>query len=360
MEGAEGNRDKFNLSLRMNGLSGDPLHKFMKQSHCRENGNERGVEDEADMELSLGLSMNGRFGVDPSRKKLKRSSSISDLVFTIGAVDNGSSYRARGPAFDGYAPLVRTHSLPTEAEEEWRRRKEFQSMRRMEARKKRMEKLRNVRVVKDKENCSGDVNYETVNGSVNGQRLDFGIAIRFEDGNGMSSPQGSIGSQGSGSSGTSDLLTNQTEAGLKQNAEVPPSSVQEQGEQESAVRATDRDVMRANTLIKNAMLDMPYVTTKEDGPNGHKIEGFLYRYRKGEEVRIVCVCHGMFLSPAEFVKHGGGGDVEHPLKHIVVNLFLSCKMQRVFSPTLIEERAESLALVSGLNFLFLDLTRRSR
>ncbi|KAK4417589.1 Ninja-family protein AFP3 [Sesamum alatum] len=322
MEGAEGNRDKFNLSLRMNGLSGDPLHKFMKQSHCRKE-NEQGVmEDEAEIELSLGLSMNGRFGVDPSRKKLKRSSSISDLVFTIGAVDNGSSHQARGAAFEGYAPLVRTHSLPTEAEEEWRRRKEFQSMRRMEARKKRMEKLRNVRVVKDKENSSGaDVNYnETVNGSVNS-----GISIRFDDrngnGNGMSSPQGSIGSQGSGSSATSDLLSNQTEAGSKQNAEVPPSSVQEQGEQESAVGAPDRDVKRANTLIKNAMLDMPYVTTKEDGPNGHKIEGFLYRYRKGEEVRIVCVCHGMFLSPAEFVKHGGGGDVEHPLKHIVVNPF---------------------------------------
>ncbi|KAL2240343.1 UNVERIFIED_CONTAM: Ninja-family protein AFP2 [Sesamum indicum] len=195
----------------MNGLSGDPVHKFMKQSHCRENGNEQGVEDDAEMELSLGLSMNGRFGVDPSRKKLKRSSSISDLVFTIGAVDNGSSHRARGAAFEGYAPLVRTHSLPTEAEEEWRRRKEFQSMRRMEARKKRMEKLRNVRVVKDKENSSGDVNCENVNGSVNGQRLDSGIANRFEDGNGMSSPQGSIGSRGSGSSGTSDLLANQTE-----------------------------------------------------------------------------------------------------------------------------------------------------
>ncbi|KAK8958970.1 Ninja-family protein AFP3 [Platanthera guangdongensis] len=37
------------------------------------------------------------------------------------------------------------------------------------------------------------------------------------------------------------------------------------------------------------------------------------------EVRIVCVCHGSFLMPAEFVKHGGGGDVAHPLKHIIVN-----------------------------------------
>ena len=67
------------------------------------------------------------------------------------------------------------------------------------------------------------------------------------------------------------------------------------------------------------MIDMPCVSTRVLGPNGKRIEGFLYRYRKGEEVRIVCVCHGSFLSPAEFVKHAGGGDVSHPLKHIVVS-----------------------------------------
>ena len=71
--------------------------------------------------------------------------------------------------------------------------------------------------------------------------------------------------------------------------------------------------------VMNVLDDMPCVSTKGDGPNGKRIEGFLYRYSKGEEVRIVCVCHGSFLSPAEFVKHAGGGDVAHPLKHIVVN-----------------------------------------
>lgn len=71
-------------------------------------------------------------------------------------------------------------------------------------------------------------------------------------------------------------------------------------------------------MLRNAMFNMPCVTTKGGGPNGKKIEGFLYRYQKGEEVRIVCVCHGSFLTPAEFVKHAGGGDVAHPLKHIIV------------------------------------------
>jgi hypothetical protein len=72
-------------------------------------------------------------------------------------------------------------------------------------------------------------------------------------------------------------------------------------------------------LRKSMMEDMPMVSSKVDGPNGKKIDGFLYKYRKGEEVRIVCVCHGNFLTPAEFVKHAGGDDVTNPLRHIVVN-----------------------------------------
>lgn len=72
-------------------------------------------------------------------------------------------------------------------------------------------------------------------------------------------------------------------------------------------------------MERNMIEEMPCVSTKGDGPNGRRIEGFLYKYRKGEEVRIVCVCHGSFLTPAEFVRHAGGGDVAHPLKHIVVN-----------------------------------------
>ena len=72
--------------------------------------------------------------------------------------------------------------------------------------------------------------------------------------------------------------------------------------------------------LRNSMVeDMPMVSYKAEGPSGRKTDGFLYKYRKGEEVRIVCVCHGNFLTPAEFVKHAGGGDVTNPLRHIVVN-----------------------------------------
>ncbi|RRT79263.1 hypothetical protein B296_00005190 [Ensete ventricosum] len=64
---------------------------------------------------------------------------------------------------------------------------------------------------------------------------------------------------------------------------------------------------------------MPCVSTIGDGPNGRRIEGLLYKYGKGEEVKIVCVCHGSFFSPVEFVKHAGVDDVAHPLRRIVVN-----------------------------------------
>lgn len=76
---------------------------------------------------------------------------------------------------------------------------------------------------------------------------------------------------------------------------------------------------RGKEIGISAMEDMPCVFTKGDGPNGRVVEGILYKYGKGEEVRIMCVCHGSFLSPGEFIKHAGGRDVAHPLRHIVIN-----------------------------------------
>ncbi|MQM00672.1 hypothetical protein Taro_033408, partial [Colocasia esculenta] len=55
------------------------------------------------------------------------------------------------------------------------------------------------------------------------------------------------------------------------------------------------------------------------GPNSKLVEGFLYKYEKGEEVRIVCFCHKHFLSPVGFVRHASGDDIAHPLRHIIVN-----------------------------------------
>ena len=99
----------------------------------------------------------------------------------------------------------------------------------------------------------------------------------------------------------------------------PPdvASGEARGNPKRAVALTktgSREIM-AQTVLE----EMPCVSTTGLGPEGKRIEGFLYGYRKGEEVKIVCVCHGSFLSPAEFVKHAGGADVDYPLKHIVVN-----------------------------------------
>ncbi|RID59889.1 hypothetical protein BRARA_F03082, partial [Brassica rapa] len=117
--------------------------------------------------------------------------------------------------------------------------------------------------------------------------------------------EGSIGSSGSGSSGLSEL---------DNTPPPPPPPVQA-----TTNKSIETSPPSAAPAARNIIDDMPSVSTTGDGPNGKKVDGFLCRYRKGQEVRIVCVCHGSFLSPAEFIKHAGGSDVTHPLKHIVVN-----------------------------------------
>ncbi|KAH7853174.1 hypothetical protein Vadar_034226 [Vaccinium darrowii] len=77
-------------------------------------------------------------------------------------------------------------------------------------------------------------------------------------------------------------------------------------------------VLPAGVPMMNGMSRlMPKVTTTGNGPNGRKIEGFLHRYLTGK-VRIACICHGSFHSPADFVRHAGGGYVRNPMKHIKV------------------------------------------
>lgn len=192
-----------------NGVPRDPLRLCVNGSSFpgnfdrripgkeKNSGGEEAVDDggeEGGIELSLGLSLNGKFGVDPNRaQKLKRSSSISSFAL------NGENNVAR--AFSPYAPpLTRTCSLPAEAEtEEWRKRKEAQSQKRMEAKRKRMEKMKNVRVVREK--LDKEDPHSEENGSSNGN----GLVTALSNGNALPSSQGSSVSQGSGSSGISDF-----------------------------------------------------------------------------------------------------------------------------------------------------------
>lgn len=246
-------------------------------------------EDGEGMELSLGLSMNGRFGVDPAAKrKLTRSSSISDIFVSGGA----SAHMQLTPPLRMAALMKRSISLPTTEAEEWRKQKDLPSLRRREAKRKRTEKQRSVTA---------------------------GAASWRVEKHPPPASQASMESQGSGLSWVS------SDSRPIQGFNKSTVSVQLEPKHRGRKMALGPETgggkreESAAEMARSVLVDMPCVSTTGDGPNGKRIDGFLYGYRKGEEVRIMCVCHGSFLSPAEFVKHAGGGDLVHPHRHIVVN-----------------------------------------
>ncbi|PON73623.1 Ninja family [Trema orientale] len=377
------------LSIPSSNFSTDLLQRLVSHNHFSEKSHDpKEEEEDADeIELSLGLSLNGRFGVDPrakNRLSLKRSSSISDFTTTNPSGED-ITCRHVTPANAAAAcpaPLTRACSLPTETEEEWRKRKELQTLRRMEAKRKRSEKHRNLKAARDRssrapaEENGGEDDRGGANGSRQSQERSLKVVDEFSSmavpagwvsgGNdekdngpvvsggldGLTVPTqpsfpGSMASHGSGSSGISEsnsLAGQGHNAGVNKCPEVmSPAGLQSLPERVQKLAIPGGPLTReksggfdsvvtenqsstpafsrkgAKEIVRNVLEDMPCVSTTGVGPNGKRIEGFLYRYRKDEEVRIVCVCHGSFLSPAEFVKHAGGGDADHPLKHIVVN-----------------------------------------
>lgn len=133
----------------------DLLQRFgnSKQSGLRQEGNDNNEnenDESDDLELNLGLSLGGRFGVNKTSNTLVRSSSIAGPI-PLGR-DEIEAVTPPAVAVPPYASLVRTSSLPVETEEEWRKRKEIQSLRRMAAKRRRSEKQRAV-----KGGGSGDV-----------------------------------------------------------------------------------------------------------------------------------------------------------------------------------------------------------
>ncbi|KAM1076223.1 hypothetical protein ACFX19_024181 [Malus domestica] len=335
--------------MQVSTFPGDFYGKMVARNDFPGNFGEPTGEDSEEIELSLGLSLNGRFGVDPARAKtvaLKRSSSISDFGFTP-AREEETKCRVSAPS--RAVPLMRTCSLPTETEDEWRKRKELQSLRRMEAKRKRSEKqLRNLKVPRDRSRENGGVEEKTGEVANGVHRREQFVKV-VDEFRAMGIPNCPVppppaASQGSGSTGVSES-ENQvaaTSQGVHTQARSHVDS-QSSPKTEDELLATPRMITAqrsgqfngvqteincnkppvpengANEIVRNVLENMPCVSTTGDDPDGKRIEGFLYRYKKGEEVRILCVCHGSFLSPAEFVKHAGGGDVAHPLKHIVVN-----------------------------------------
>jgi hypothetical protein len=104
-----------------------------------------GESDE--IELSLGLSLGGCFGAEPSQEgrsadpRLQRSSSVASIC-SLPAATTGTSCGAQdaGPAAAPPPDLLRTSSLPAEYMEDRLRRRAMQSQRRLEAKRKRLER----------------------------------------------------------------------------------------------------------------------------------------------------------------------------------------------------------------------------
>ncbi|KAL9389195.1 hypothetical protein Peur_017800 [Populus x canadensis] len=325
------------LSLEINRYPRDLVQRLISSDAQQYKTATSEGEEAEEIELNLGLSLGGRFGVDKTSEKLTRSSSIA------GSIPLLRDHDALSTPPVSYPLLIRTSSLPTETEEEWRKRKENQSLRRMEAKRRRSEKQKNLR---------GELNLEEVklnkgNWVPTWANKQSGVVNRSSNLEGQQQQQGSRGSVeslGGSSSGLSEMESKPVQgssSGGEARSPASNQSLQERSSQEAvgssgtkkienACRAPrtetenlskklDSAENRGREIGTNAMEDMPCVFTKGDGPNGRRVDGILYKYGKGEEVRIMCVCHGSFHSPAEFVKHAGGSDVDHPLRHIVVN-----------------------------------------
>nr|XP_016479794.1 PREDICTED: ninja-family protein AFP1-like [Nicotiana tabacum] len=128
-----------NLSLDTSRFSRDLLQRFMGNTTSEKSE----LEDINEDALNLGLSLGGRFGVD--KTSLVRSSSIAAILPTVKDDDALSSSSSAQVSYN-HSSLVRTSSLPVETEAEWRKRKELQSLRRMQAKRRRSEKVqRNLR-----------------------------------------------------------------------------------------------------------------------------------------------------------------------------------------------------------------------
>ncbi|RRT76016.1 hypothetical protein B296_00000730 [Ensete ventricosum] len=188
-------------SVGAEGCQNDLLRRFGAGGGGQGEGTEGGGSGE--IELSLGLSLGGRFGVEPKEKRLVRSSSISTLPVERD--------HAMVP------PLARTCSLQAEAQEEHRKRKELQSLKRLEAKRRRCEKLSSKSRIADRK---GDIFDEETGGSRNRVAPDGLPAWIAGAGRAAAQPteqsrrfglvsQGSIGSQGSSCSSVSDVESQQ-------------------------------------------------------------------------------------------------------------------------------------------------------
>ncbi|GJN30705.1 hypothetical protein PR202_gb19035 [Eleusine coracana subsp. coracana] len=332
-----------------------------------------------EVELSLGLSLGGRFGLERRAEKLVRSSSVAAIMMPQERVvappalartsslpvkaealemgikqgldgwsscrenENGSHGAEAAPRLPGSGspssassdgegqrlqdPLMRTTSLPAGLDDDFRKRKAAQSLKRHELKKKRIERRNSLTCNISKE-AAGQI-LEEINANTEKLKSCNEVVTRNKQNHSNDKhPVSGLPPLHQATFASRDYVSTVTRkkhnapfkgtTGAKEHIPQADAPLLGEGDQQNI---SGRAAVRAKSMgdaERIMMQEMPSVSTK-GLPNGNKVEGFLYKYRKGEEVRIVCVCHGSFLTPAEFVKHAGGGEVPNPLRHIVVN-----------------------------------------
>uniref|UniRef100_A0A8R7Q7T7 Ninja-family protein n=1 Tax=Triticum urartu TaxID=4572 RepID=A0A8R7Q7T7_TRIUA len=339
-----------------------------------------------EVELSLGLSLGGRFGQERRRGEgLARSSSVAciqqvalappalprthslppmaeaEAGNTTASPRSGAEVQPQGsgaplngavvePAAlpraslsppstgssDGEGILTRTSSLPAGIEDGWRKRKLAETLNKLEM-KRRIERMNSSNVSVGEVGENADEMSEQAGGKQKAQRMNHsnvrrrlsGLPPPYQPPAASQGPKRNSALKGtpgalerslssavlpSSEGANSDAVTTPSSSALAVRAAAPGISTGEQrdGSERPAARAT------RTRSVADMVRKMPVVYTS-GLPNGERIDGFLYQYSRAEEVRIVCVCHGSFLTPAEFVAHAGGGEVAHPMRHIVVN-----------------------------------------
>lgn len=194
-------RERGGFSTRVNGFSRDLLVDKVWDRNNFHYDNREEDNDNGGIELSLGLSLNGRFGVEPKKDRMQLLRSCSVSTFSMVAGENhAAAPTVPVAAAAAYTALSRTCSLPTEAED-WRKRKELQSLRRMEAKRRRMDKIKVLRSGRERVDSEDNSSEEIgSNSNSNGSGLVSSINGNG-NGNGMAWSQRSVGSQGSNSSG---------------------------------------------------------------------------------------------------------------------------------------------------------------
>nr|CAB3454886.1 unnamed protein product [Digitaria exilis] len=312
--------------------SRDFLGGFGREGGAPAAGGAATVADKSDdIELSLGLSLGGCFGADSSQEtkkpRLVRSSSIPSICSLPTTIPSSEEQAAvTAPPSD----LLRTSSLPAEYMEDRLRRRAMQSQRRLEAKRKRLERRNSMNSGRSGGGGGGGKEEALEQTVPSGFQFRRTVALQGTTSSSAPPEEGSAAFSSGEAKSPSAMNTSSDTSGGHSSSRPPtgsgtgrpPNGSTGAGRDQPPLRTLRSLTMRTSSTgdLRNSMVeDMPMVSYKVEGPSGRKTDGFLYRYRKGEEVRIVCVCHGNFLTPAEFIRHAGGGDVTNPLRHIVVN-----------------------------------------